>query len=59
MELLDDTPYQFVGSLKPYDYKHFLEIPLENFQLVPMGNGEEGKKKDDTQYTTMLSIKGR
>ena len=47
MELLDDTPYYFVGSLKPYDYKHFLEIPLEKFQLVPMENGEEEKKKDD------------
>ena len=47
MELLDDTPYHFVGSLKPYDYKHLLEIPLENFQLVPMENGEEDKKKDD------------
>jgi len=47
MELLDDTPYYFVGSLKPYDYKHFLEIPLEKFQLVPMENGEEDKKKDD------------
>jgi len=47
MKLLDDTPYHFVGSLKPYDYKHFLEIPLENFQLVPMENGEDGKKKDD------------
>jgi len=47
MELLDDTPYHFVGSLKPYDYKHFLEIPLEKFQLVPMENGEEDKKKDD------------
>jgi len=45
MELLDDTPYYFVGSLKPYDYKHFLEIPLEKFQLVPMENGEEEKKK--------------
>jgi len=42
-----DTPYYFVGSLKPYDYKHFMEIPLEKFQLVPMGNGEEEKKKDD------------
>ena len=47
MELLDDSPYYFVGSLKPYDYKHFLEIPLEKFQLVPMENGEEDKKKDD------------
>ena len=47
MELLDDTPYYFVGSLKPYDYKHFLEIPLEKFQLVPMENGEEEKKKDE------------
>jgi transposase len=47
MELLDDTPYYFVVSLKPYDYKHFLEIPLEKFQLVPMENGEEDKKKDD------------
>ncbi|MBA7526980.1 IS1634 family transposase ISArch8 [subsurface metagenome] len=47
MKLLDDTPYYFVGSLKPYDYKHFLEIPLEKFQLVPMENGEEDKKKDD------------
>ena len=33
MELLDDTPYYFVGSLKPYDYKHFMEIPLEKFPL--------------------------
>ena len=47
MKLLDDTPYYFVGSLKPYDYKHFLEIPLEKFQLVPMEKGEEEKKKDD------------
>jgi transposase len=47
MNLLDDTPYYFVGSLKPYDYKHFMEIPLEKFQLVPMENGEENKKKDD------------
>jgi len=47
MKLLDDTPYYFVGSLKPYDYKHFLEIPLEKFQLVPMENGEEDKRKDD------------
>ena len=47
MKLLDDTPYHFVGSLKPYDYKHFLEIPLEHFQLVPMENGEDDKKKDD------------
>ena len=47
MELLDDTPYHFVGSLKPYNYKHFMEITLENFQLVPMENGEEEKKKDD------------
>ncbi|NAT10283.1 hypothetical protein C4E22_01810 [ANME-1 cluster archaeon AG-394-G06] len=47
MNLLDDTPYYFVGSLRPYDYKHFLEIPLEKFQLVPMENGEEDKKKDD------------
>ena len=47
MKLLDDTPYYFVGSLKPYDYKHFLEITLEKFQLVPMENGEEEKKKDD------------
>ncbi|MEA1998076.1 MAG: IS1634 family transposase, partial [Euryarchaeota archaeon] len=46
MNLLDDTPYYFVGSLKPYDYKHFMEIPLEKFQLVPMENGEEEKKKD-------------
>jgi len=48
MELLDATPYYFVGSLKPYDYKHFMEILLEKFQLVPMENGEEDKKKDDT-----------
>ena len=48
MELLDDTPYYFVGSLKPYDYKHFMEIPLEKFPLVPMENGGEDKKKDDT-----------
>ncbi|NQE53324.1 hypothetical protein C5S29_07000 [ANME-1 cluster archaeon GoMg3.2] len=47
MNLLEDTPYYFVGSLKPYDYKHFMEIPLEKFQLVPMENGEEEKKKDD------------
>jgi transposase len=47
MVLLDDTPYHFVGSLKPYDYKHFLEKSLEKFQLVPMENGEEDKKKDD------------
>ena len=47
MNLLDDTPYYFVGSLKPYDYKHFMEIALEKFQLVPMENGEEDKKKDD------------
>jgi transposase len=47
MKLLDGTPYYFVGSLKPYDYKHFLEITLEKFQVVPMENGEEDKKKDD------------
>jgi hypothetical protein len=47
MELLDGTSYYFVGSLKPYDYKHFLEITLKKFQLVPMENGEEDKKKDD------------
>ncbi|KAF5418220.1 MAG: hypothetical protein C5S38_00245 [Candidatus Methanophagaceae archaeon] len=47
MKLLDKTPYYFVGSLKPYDYKHFLEIPLEKFLLVPMEYGEEEKKKDD------------
>jgi hypothetical protein len=47
MKLLDDTPYHFVGSLKPYDYKHFMEIPLEKFQIVPMENGEEDMKKDE------------
>jgi transposase len=59
MELLDDTPYYFVGSLKPYDYKHFLEIPLEKFPLVPMENGEEDKKKDDIfAYRTREEVLG-
>jgi transposase len=59
MELLDDTPYYFVGSLKPYDYKHFLEIALEKFPLVPMENGEEDKKKDDIYaYRTREEVLG-
>jgi transposase len=49
IELLDKTAYHFVGSLKPYDHKQFLEIPLEKFQLVPVANGE-GKKKKDKIY---------
>jgi hypothetical protein len=47
MELLDRTSYHFVVSLKPYDCKHFREIPLEKFQLVQRENGEEKNKKDD------------
>ena len=47
IELLDKTAYHFVGSLKPYDYKHFLEIPLEEFKLVQRENEEEKEKKDD------------
>jgi hypothetical protein len=59
MELLDDTPYYFVGSLKPYDYKHFLEITLENFLLVPREKGEEDKKKDDIYaYRTREDVLG-
>ena len=59
MVLLDDTPYHFVGSLKPYDYKHFLEIALEKFRLVPMENGEEAKKKDDIfAYRTREEVLG-
>jgi len=46
IELLDKTSYHFVGSLKPYDYKHFLEIPLEKFQLIPWER-EGNNKKDD------------
>jgi len=42
MELLEDTPYYFVGSLKPYDYQHFLEIPLKK---IPVGsNGKWGRR---------------
>jgi len=48
MKLLDGTPYYFVGSLKPYDYKHFMEIPLEKFQLVPMEKGEEEEEGNIT-----------
>jgi transposase len=59
MKLLKDTPYHFVGSLKPYDYKHFMEIPLEQFQLVPMENREEAKKKGDIYaYRTREEVLG-
>lgn len=59
IELLDKTSYHFVGSLKPYDYKHFLEIPLEKFQLVLTDNGEGDKKKDDIYaYRTREDVLG-
>ena len=47
IELLAKTSYHFVGSLKPYDYKYLLEIPLEKFPLVQRENGEENEKKGD------------
>jgi transposase len=59
IELLYKTSYHFVGSLKPYDHKHFLEIPLEKFQLVPVANGEGKKKKDDIYaYRTQEEVLG-
>ena len=59
IELLDKTSYHFVGSLKPYDHKHFLEIPVEKFQLVPVANGEGKKKKDDIYaYRTQEEVLG-
>jgi transposase len=61
LELLDDTPYHFVGSLKPYDYKHFLDIPLDTFQLVQMESEEKGwaKKKDEIiAYRTREEVLG-
>ena len=59
IELLDKTAYHFVGSLNPYDYKHFLEIPLEEFQLVQRENEEEKEKKDDiSAYRTRKEALG-
>lgn len=59
IELLDKTSYHFVGSLKPYDHKQFLEIPVEKFQLVPVANGEGKKKKDDIYaYRTQEEVLG-
>jgi len=59
IELLDKTAYHFVGSLKPYDYKHFLEIPLEEFQLVQRENEEEKEKKEDiSTYRTRKEALG-
>jgi len=59
IELLDKTAYHFVGSLKPYDYKHFMEIPMEKFQLVPVGNEEESEKKDEIYaYRTREEVLG-
>ena len=59
IELLDETDYHFVGSLKPYDYKHFMEIPLDKFQLVPVANGEESEKKDEIYaYRTQEEVLG-
>jgi hypothetical protein len=59
MALLDKTSYHFVGSLKPYDYKYFLEIPMEKFQLVQRENGEENNKKDDIYaYRTQEEVLG-
>jgi len=34
LELLDNTPYHFVGPLKPYNYKHFLDIPIEGVNYI-------------------------
>ena len=59
IELLDETAYHFVGSLKPYDYKHFMEIPVDKFQLVPVANGEESEKKDEIYaYRTQEEVLG-
>jgi len=59
IELLDKTAYHFVGSLKPYDYKHFMEIPPEEFQVVPMDKGEESEKKDEIYaYRTREEVLG-
>ncbi len=59
MALLDKTSYLFVGSLKPYDYKYFLEIPMEKFQLVQRVNGEESNKKGDIYaYRTQEEVLG-
>ena len=59
IELLDKTAYHFVGSLKPYDYKHFMEIPMEKFQLVPVGNEEESEKNDEIYaYRTREEVLG-
>jgi hypothetical protein len=56
---LDETAYHFVGSLKPYDYKHFMEIPLDKFQWVPVDNGEESEKKDEIYaYRTQEEVLG-
>ena len=59
IELLDKTAYHFVESLKPYGYKHFLEIPLEEFKLVQRENEEEKEKKDDiSAYRTRKEALG-
>jgi transposase len=59
IELLDETAYHFVGSLKPYNYKHFMEIPVDKFQLVPVDNGEESEKKDEIYaYRTQEEVLG-
>ena len=59
VQMLDKTSYHFVGSLKPYDYKYLLEIPLEEFQLVPRENEEENNKKDDIYaYRTQEEVLG-
>jgi hypothetical protein len=58
---LDETAYHFVGSLKPYDYKHFMEIPVDKFQLVPVDNGEGKKKKKKDEiyaYRTREEVLG-
>jgi hypothetical protein len=56
---LDEIAYHFVGSLKPYDYKHFMEIPVDKFQLVPVANGEESEKKDEIYaYRTQEEVLG-
>lgn len=34
LKILAESGYHFVGSLKPYNYKKYLEIPLEKFEPV-------------------------